>query len=61
MADEEVATKAPESDGNEKTNDNSIIPGDTPAQQGASMGVSIARQTHKLTVVELMSRFRSTV
>ncbi|KAL8764658.1 MAG: hypothetical protein Q9209_007946 [Squamulea sp. 1 TL-2023] len=33
MADDEVATKAPESDRQE-----SLVPGDTPAQQGASMG-----------------------
>lgn len=36
MADEEVATKAPESDAAEQ----SIFPGDTRAQEGASMGVS---------------------
>lgn len=39
MADLEVATKAPESDGAEE-NAGSIIPGDTPAQSGASLGVS---------------------
>lgn len=61
MADQGVATKTPENDGNEKANDNSIVSGDTPAQQGASMGVSIARQTYKLSVVELMSRYRSIV
>lgn len=38
MADEEVATKAPESDAQEK----SAIPGDTMVDQGASMGVSLA-------------------
>jgi len=35
MADEEVATKAPESDLTEP-----LVPGDSPAQEGASMGVS---------------------
>ena len=35
MADEDVATKAPESDAAEQ----SVIPGDTPAQAGPSMGV----------------------
>ena len=35
MADEEVATKAPESDAQGQ----SLVSGDTPAQQGASMGV----------------------
>lgn len=59
MADE-GATKAPESDAIDKSNDKSIIPEDT-AQEGASMGVSIARQTQKHSVVELMSRVRSTV
>ncbi len=39
MADSEVATKAPESD----TQERSTIPGDTPAQEGASMGVSSSR------------------
>lgn len=57
MADDEVATKAPESDGNDK----SIFPADTPAQQGASMGVSIARHPHMPPVAELISRVRSTV
>lgn len=57
MAEEEVATKAPESDGNDK----GIFPADTPAQQGASMGVSIARHPHKPSVAELMSRVRNTV
>ncbi|KAL8831772.1 MAG: hypothetical protein Q9170_005162 [Blastenia crenularia] len=38
MADEEVATKAPESDTQE-----SIVPGDTPAQKGPSMGVYITK------------------
>lgn len=64
MADEGVATKAPESDAidksNDKSNDKSIMPEDT-AQEGASMGVSTARQTQKHSVVELMSRVRSTV
>ena len=36
MADEDVATKAPESD----TAEQSAIPGDTPAQAGPTMGVS---------------------
>ena len=35
MADDDVATKAPESDAAESN----TLPGDTPAQQGASMGV----------------------
>ena len=35
MADEEVATKAPESDAAEQT----TVPGDTPAQEGPTMGV----------------------
>ena len=35
MADEEVATKAPESDAAEQ----SATPGDTPAQEGPTMGV----------------------
>lgn len=34
MADEEVATKAPESDAQD-----SLVPGDTKAQDGPSMGV----------------------
>ena len=34
MAEEEIATKAPENDAQE-----SLVPGDTPAQEGASMGV----------------------
>ncbi|KAH8795806.1 Alpha/Beta hydrolase protein [Hyaloscypha sp. PMI_1271] len=37
MADPEVATKAPESDATEETTA-SLIPGDTPAQKGASLG-----------------------
>ena len=36
MSDGDVATKAPESDAAEQ----SVLPGDTPAQHGASMGVS---------------------
>lgn len=39
MADKDVETKAPESDG---PGDINIIPGDTPAQEGASMGVGYA-------------------
>ncbi|KAK5153035.1 hypothetical protein LTR04_006276, partial [Oleoguttula sp. CCFEE 6159] len=39
MADEEVATKAPESDAAE----DSVFPGDTKADQGASMGVYITK------------------
>lgn len=35
MAEPEVATKAPENDAVEQ----SIVPGDTPAQTGASLGV----------------------
>lgn len=61
MADEGVATKAPESDGYNKSSDKSIIPGDTSAQAGASMGVSVARQAHKHSIVELISRVRSIV
>ncbi len=37
MADEDVATKAPESDAQEK----SVFPGDTPAQEGPTMGASL--------------------
>ena len=37
MAEEEVATKAPESDAHEE----SLFPGDTPAQEGPTMGVSL--------------------
>lgn len=37
MAEPEVATKAPESDAAEASTA-SIVPGDTPAQTGASMG-----------------------
>ncbi len=40
MADPEVATKAPESDAAEKTKA-SLIPGDTPAQSGASLGLGV--------------------
>ena len=36
MAEDEIATKAPESDVQ-----GSLVPGDTPAQEGASMGVGI--------------------
>jgi hypothetical protein len=43
MADDEVATKAPESDAQETSQKQeetqSIIPGDTKAQEGPSMGV----------------------
>jgi len=42
MADEEVATRAPESDAQEDkptAKDKSNIPGDTIVDQGASMGV----------------------
>jgi hypothetical protein len=39
MAESEVATKAPESDAAEDQAPASIIPGDTPAQSGASLGV----------------------
>jgi hypothetical protein len=38
MADSEIATKAPESDAVGET-EASLIPGDTPAQKGASLGV----------------------
>jgi len=39
MAEPEVATKAPESDAAEaSTAPESIVPGDTPTQTGASMG-----------------------
>lgn len=43
MADPEVATKAPESDATEDVpleTTPSLVPGDTPAQAGASLGVS---------------------
>ena len=46
MANEDVATKSPESDAIDKSNDKST-PEDT-AQEGASMGVSTAAQTQKL-------------
>jgi len=42
MADEEIATRAPESDTERKSTENaeqSVFPGDTRAQEGASMGV----------------------
>ncbi|KAL8927901.1 MAG: hypothetical protein Q9172_001127 [Xanthocarpia lactea] len=39
MAEDEVATKAPESDAQE-----TFIPGDTPAQRGASMGLQLGLQ-----------------
>jgi hypothetical protein len=42
MADEEIATRAPESDVERKSTENaeqSVFPGDTRAQEGASMGV----------------------
>ena len=38
MADDDLATKAPESDAAEK----SVIAGDTPAQEGPAMGVGPA-------------------
>lgn len=41
MADEEVATKAPESDAQEQ----SAVPDDTKVDQGASMGVSFTTAT----------------
>jgi hypothetical protein len=43
MADHDVATRAPESDAQEKPAEpaaQSVFPGDSRAQQGASMGVS---------------------
>ncbi len=40
MANNDVTTKAPESDAKHKT----IIPEDSPAQEGGSMGVSNARK-----------------
>lgn len=45
MADNDIATRAPESDAQEKpadtnaTAEQSVFPGDTPAQAGPSMGV----------------------
>jgi len=41
MADQDVATKAPESDAISA----SPIPGDTPAQSGASLGVCCSNTT----------------
>lgn len=44
MADNDVATRAPESDAQEdalKPAEESIFPGDTRAQEGPSMGVSL--------------------
>ena len=43
MADNDIATRAPESDAQEKPEDpavQSVFPGDTIAQEGPSMGVS---------------------
>jgi hypothetical protein len=41
MSDPEIATKAPESDAaEERESEPSLVPGDTPAQSGASLGVS---------------------
>jgi hypothetical protein len=44
MADNDLATRAPESDAQEKPADTaaeqSVFPGDTPAQAGPTMGVS---------------------
>ena len=41
MADNDIATKAPENDAVQQ----SIFPGDTPAQEGASMGVKTTVQS----------------
>lgn len=38
MADPEVATKAPESDAQENVGQANVIPGDTPAQTGPTLG-----------------------
>lgn len=49
MADDDVATKAPESDAQE-----SLVAGDTPAQDGPSMGVSIQHTpSHQLSLTGL--------
>jgi hypothetical protein len=52
MAEPEVATKAPESDAAETSTTESkqeapasLVPGDTPAQSGASLGVSSSFRT----------------
>jgi hypothetical protein len=41
MADIEVATKAPENDAVEGTR-SSLVPGDTPVQSGATMGLGVS-------------------
>lgn len=53
MAEEEVATKAPESDLAEP-----LVPGDTPAQEGATMGVS---STNRLAFLYSNASYRNTV
>lgn len=48
MADDEIATKAPESDAQESQKDGageSVFPGDSRAQDGPSMGVSFKSST----------------
>lgn len=58
MAEPEVATKAPESDAAEAST--SIIPGDTPAQSGTSLGLGVRRASKGLLAI-LISHSRSTV
>ena len=49
MADEEIATKAPENDAQE-----SLVAGDTAAQEGASMGVSILTYLKDLLLIRCL-------
>lgn len=51
MADNDIATRAPESDAQEdvlKPAEDSVFPGDTRAQEGPSMGVSIRLKTRSM-------------
>ena len=52
MADDDIATKAPESDAADK----SIIAGDTPAQEAPAMGVGPdcyhSRSTHLMLIIK---------
>lgn len=57
MADDEVATKAPESDAHEPS---MVSSEDTPAQQGASMGVQ-QDLSSQVVVDSVNERHRTTV
>lgn len=57
MSEPDVATKAPESDAAEAPA--SIVPGDTPAQSGASLGVGNLELLRIRGMADLL--FRSTV